>query len=148
MLPDSNVLRTMFNPVVSDNGFTINVADMLDVINDRITFLYDREHTIGHAFFMPLMKSPTIDTLAMIFEKSIIPLLQEYFYEDYAKIQMVLGDDGKTGDDKQFQFISDTDMNASSLFEGVVEMEPEKKYSINYPAFRKIESYKKIAKRL
>lgn len=148
MLPDSNVLRNMFNPVVSDNGFSVNVADMLDVINDRITFLYDREHTIGHAFFMPLLKSPTIDTLAMIFEKSIIPLLQEYFYEDYAKIQMVLGDDGKTGDDKQFQFISDIDMNASSLFEGVVEMEPEKKYSINYPAFRKIESYKKIAKRL
>lgn len=148
MLPDSNVIRNMFNPVVSDNGFSVNVADMLDVINDRITFLYDREHTIGHAFLMPLMKSPTIDTLAMIFEKSIIPLLQEYFYEDYAKIQMVLGDDGKTGDDKQFQFISDIDMNASSLFEGVVEMEPEKKYSINYPAFRKIESYKKIAKRL
>ncbi len=148
MLPDSNVIRTMFNPVVSQNGFTVNVADMLDVINERITFLYDREHTIGHAFFMPLMKDASIETLARIFEKSIIPLLQEYFYEDYKKIQMVLGDDGKTGDNKQFQFITGDEMSAVDLFEGPVEMESETKYSINYPAFRKIESYKLIAKKL
>lgn len=68
---------------------------MLDKINERITFLYDREHTIGHAFFTKLAHSPDIKTLEIIFDKTIIPLLQEYFYEDYQKIQLVLGDNGK-----------------------------------------------------
>ena len=148
MLPDSNVLRQLGNPVVYDNGMSVNVADMLDIINDRITFLYDREHTIGHAFFMSLKNDPSVETLAKIFEKSIIPLLQEYFYEDYAKIQLVLGDDGKTGDKKQYQFISDEEIEANKIFETVQELDSEKKYSINYPAFRKIESYKFISKKL
>ena len=148
MLHDSNVLRQLGNPKVYDNGVSVNVADMLDIINERITFLYDREHTIGHAFFMPLVSNPSVETLAMIFEKSIIPLLQEYFYEDYAKIQLVLGDDGKTGDKKKYQFIADEDMDANKIFETVQELDSEKKYSINYPAFKEIESYKLISKKL
>lgn len=148
MLPDSDVLRQLGNPIVYNNGVSVNVADMLDIINERITFLYDREHTIGHAFFMPLVSNPSVETLAMIFEKYIIPLLQEYFYEDYAKIQLVLGDDGKTGDKKQYQFIADEDMDANKIFETVQELDSEKKYSINYPAFKEIESYKLISKKL
>lgn len=148
MLPDSDVLRNMGDPVVYQNGVSVNVADMLDIINDRIIFLYDREHTIGHAFFMPLISNPSVEVLATIFEKSIIPLLQEYFYEDYAKIQLVLGDDGKKEDKKQYQFITDEDMYANKIFETVPELEPEKKYKINYPAFREIESYKYISKNL
>lgn len=148
MLPDSGVLRQLGNPIVYDNGVSVNVADMLDIINERITFLYDREHTIGHAFFMPLVSNPSVETLAMIFEKSIIPLLQEYFYEDYAKIQLVLGDDGKTGDRKKYQFIADEDMDANKIFETVQELDSEKKYSINYPAFKEIECYKLISKKL
>lgn len=54
---------------------------MLEIINQRIECLYDREHTIGHAYFMPLKENPTIKVLASIFENKIIPLLQEYFYE-------------------------------------------------------------------
>lgn len=148
MLSDTDVLRNAINPVLYENGVSVNVADMLDIINDRISFLYDREHTIGHAFFMPLKDNHSIEALGTIFEKSIIPLLQEYFYEDYAKIQLVLGDDGKTGDKKQYQFISDEDMEASNIFETVQELDSEKKYSINYPAFHKIESYKYISKKL
>ena len=63
------------------------IRDRLDTINERITFLYDREHTIGHAFFTKLAHSPDIKTLELIFDKTIIPLLQEYFYEDYQKGQ-------------------------------------------------------------
>ena len=64
-----------------------------DSINKRIEILYDREHTIGHAFFMRLLSSPKIEVLKDIYTKSIIPLLQEYFYDDYSKIKMVLGND-------------------------------------------------------
>ena len=83
MMPDADVLRAIGADHVED----LDVAAMLEKINERITFLYDREHTIGHAFFTKLADSPTIETLQSIFEKSVIPLLQEYFYEDYQKIQ-------------------------------------------------------------
>lgn len=148
MLPDSDVLRSIGADVVRKDGVELNVADMLDNINDRIVYLYDREHTIGHAFFTPLKDDSSISTLAGIFEKSIIPLLQEYFYEDYAKIQLVLGDDGKTGENQKYQFIRDTDMTPDAVFETLPDMESVKKYEIQYSAFDKIESYKMISKKL
>ena len=69
----------------------VDVARMLATMNKRIELLYDREHTIGHAYFMALKDSPTIETLTRIFSRRIVPLLQEYFYDDYGKIASVLG---------------------------------------------------------
>ena len=141
MMPDTKVLRDVNADKVDD----LDVAAMLEKINERITFLYDREHTIGHAFFTKLKDDPTIETLASIFEKSIIPLLQEYFYEDYQKIQLVLGDNGKT--DPSTKFILDEEVKVKNIFKGdaadVIDL-PEKKYTINKEAFLKIESYKQI----
>lgn len=141
MMPDANVLRAIGANKVAD----LDVAEMLEKINERITFLYDREHTIGHAFFTKLANSPTIETLAAIFEKSVIPLLQEYFYEDYQKIQLVLGDNGKQ--DSKTKFILDEEVKAKKIFKGhiedVVDL-PEKKYTINKAALLNIESYKQI----
>lgn len=75
--------------------FKLNIPRMLEVINNRIEFLLDREHTIGHAFFMRLKNkkdnTEKAELLKAIFEKKIIPLLQEYFFEDYSQIQKVLG---------------------------------------------------------
>ncbi|PAF54484.1 hypothetical protein BKH42_00820 [Helicobacter sp. 13S00482-2] len=65
----------------------VNLQEMLEAMNERIEFLYDREHTIGHAFFMDI---ETLTDLKKVFQNKIIPLLQEYFYEDYAKINAVL----------------------------------------------------------
>ena len=53
--------------------------------------LLDREHTIGHAYFIGLKSKSSITDLASIFKNKVIPLLQEYFYEDWEKINMVLG---------------------------------------------------------
>lgn len=69
----------------------VDVARMLVTMNKRIELLYDREHTIGHAYFMALKDSPTVETLSRIFSRRIVPLLQEYFYDDYGKIASVLG---------------------------------------------------------
>lgn len=72
----------------------LHVKRMLEMINKRIEYLYDRDHTIGHAYFMEL-KEPnkqTLETVSHIFRNKIIPLLQEYFYDDWKKIVMVLGD--------------------------------------------------------
>jgi 5-methylcytosine-specific restriction protein B len=72
----------------------IEVQEMLQTINERIEALYDREHTIGHAFFMKLKDKPTVNELASIFRNKILPLLEEYFFEDWEKITQVLGNSG------------------------------------------------------
>jgi len=70
----------------------INIQRLFETINTRIEFLYDRDHLIGHSFFLKLQKNPTLQNLNAIFGKEIIPLLQEYFYEDREKIQIILWD--------------------------------------------------------
>ena len=141
MMPDANVLRAIGADKVDD----LDVAAMLEKINERIKLLYDREHTIGHAFFTKLATASSVETLKAIFVKSIIPLLQEYFYEDFKKIQLVLGDNGKTDISKKF--ILDEDVNVRNIFKGnaddVVDL-PDKKYRINSDAFNNLESYKQI----
>jgi 5-methylcytosine-specific restriction protein B len=72
----------------------VNIAQMLGAINHRIEHLYDREHTIGHSFFIGLRNNATIDNLARIFRNNVLPLLEEYFYEDWEKIDKVLGTSG------------------------------------------------------
>ena len=138
MMPDTDILKN-----VTVDG--VEIAPILEKINERITFLYDREHTIGHAFFIKLIDSPDINTLGSIFEKSIIPLLQEYFYEDYQKIQLILGDNEKSY--PSIKFILDEKIKVKSVFKGdatdVIDL-PEKKYTINKEAFLNIESYKQI----
>ena len=150
MMPDTKVLKNIGADMIKVGDVELDVADMLDIINRRIEYLYDREHTIGHAFFTGLKDEPTIEKLASIFEKSVIPLLQEYFYEDYGKIQMVLGDDGKRDEEyRQYQFIKDTEVKPAELFNAIPEMESEnRKYEIQREAFYRIESYKKIGKGL
>ena len=95
----------------------IEIDKLLQTMNWRIEALYDREHTIGHAFFMPLKKEPTIDNLASIFANKIIPLLAEYFFEDWQKIRLVLGDNQKT-ERPEIQFIQEDELenNSSILF--------------------------------
>jgi len=95
----------------------ISISKMLETMNQRITALYDREHTIGHAFFMPLKQDPSIDNLALIFANKIIPLLAEYFFEDWQKIRLVLADNQKTDrPDVQFILEEELENNGSTLF--------------------------------
>ena len=89
MMPKPELIVNDSNNPLEIEG--IKVQEMLQTINDRIEALYDREHTIGHAFFMKLKDEPTIETLASIFRNNILPLLEEYFFEDWDKIINVLG---------------------------------------------------------
>ncbi len=81
MMPDPEVLK---GRKVAD----VDLPKLLTTINSRIEILYDREHMIGHAYFISIK---TIDDLAQCFIKKVIPLLQEYFFDDYEKICWVLG---------------------------------------------------------
>ncbi|NRR92777.1 AAA family ATPase [Winogradskyella undariae] len=66
----------------------IRLSNVLKTINERIELLIDREHAIGHSYFVGV---ETAKQLAKAFTNKIVPLLQEYFYGDYGKIGLVLG---------------------------------------------------------
>lgn len=72
----------------------VSVQAILETMNKRIKVLLDRDHCIGHAYFTPLIEKPSLESLMTIFEKRIIPLLQEYFFDDWTKINLVLGENG------------------------------------------------------
>src|SRR5690606_38096983 len=72
VMPDPSLLTN-----IEFNGF--NLEQVLRTINERIQFLLDRDHTIGHSYFMNL-KSADTESLEAVFKNKVIPLLQEYFY--------------------------------------------------------------------
>lgn len=74
---------------INFNGFDLH--EVLKTINERIEALLDRDHTIGQSYFMKIM-SGDVGALAETFQNKIIPLLQEYFYHDYEKIALILGE--------------------------------------------------------
>lgn len=73
----------------------IKIPELLKTINERITYILDEDHQIGHSYFMSIKEKETEeqrgDELYTIFRNKIIPLLKEYFYNDYGKIQLILG---------------------------------------------------------
>jgi 5-methylcytosine-specific restriction protein B len=82
MMPDVETL--------SDKSIEgIDLKKVLTKINQRVEYLYDRDHTIGHAYFIDVKTQEDLDD---VMRNKIFPLLQEYFYDDWEKILMVLGD--------------------------------------------------------
>ena len=118
----------------------INIGEMLKTINERIEYLYDRDHTIGHAYFINVSD---LKTLANVFKNKILPLLQEYFYDDWEKIRLVLGDNQK---DENSQFVKvKKNMVAKELFGSKIDDIDDKiLYEINFKAFNDPQIYIKI----
>ena len=82
MLPDPD------HPLIADRIAGIDLRKMLKAINARISLLMDRERQIGHTY---LFSVTDIESLAAKFRTAILPLLAEYFYDDWSKIRHVLG---------------------------------------------------------
>lgn len=98
----------------------IDLHRLLRAVNQRIEILYDREHTLGHAFFMPVKEfvdggdeEQAFSALVLVFQNKIIPLLEEYFFEDWSKIRLVLADNQKKS--QELQFVSEQVQNTQQL---------------------------------
>lgn len=136
------------NAAGNEGKIIIDVQKLLEIINQRIEVLYDREHAIGHAYFCGLKENATLDGLKNIFKKSVLPLLQEYFFDDYEKIAMVLGDNQKRNRNYKF-IVEDNGKDIHTLFgkeleTDMLDMLQHKRYMINEKAFDYAESYIQI----
>ncbi|WP_257151143.1 AAA family ATPase [Bacillus toyonensis] len=120
MMPDVSLLPEDLDGV--------NVRKLVQTINQRIEYLYDRDHIIGHAFFLGRKLSWT--KLIGNMQKKVIPLLQEYFYDDWEKIELVLG--GAAGDGDSNYFIRKEVVKPADIFVNVKnnQFEEQVKYSI------------------
>ena len=132
MMPEYNNLKEVAG---------IDIGQMLKTINERIEYLYDRDHTIGHAYFINVSD---METLANVFKNKILPLLQEYFYDDWEKIRLVLGDNQKN-EDLQFVKVK-KNMVAKELFGSKIDdIDDKVLYEINnQETFNNPQSYIKI----
>lgn len=120
----------------------LNIGELLKVINQRVEVLLDRDHCIGHANFMSLKKENTREHLAVIFKQKIIPQLQEYFFDDWSKINMVLNANGMLKAQTVERSVLFPNVNTES--EGVFE--DQKTWQIVETAFDSIDSFAKIIK--
>jgi len=66
----------------------VDLKRLLETINQRIEVLVDKDHQIGHSYFIGIQN---LEDLKQTFKDKIIPLLEEYFYGDFGKIGLVLG---------------------------------------------------------
>lgn len=76
------------------NHLPLALDMMLKKINERVEFLLDRDHAIGHSYFLKIQgvsEQEELDNLNRVFRDNIVPLLEEYFYGDLAKVYMILG---------------------------------------------------------
>jgi 5-methylcytosine-specific restriction protein B len=125
LMPDTRAEKVADDPhsaplaglVVATEQGEIDVRRMLENINARIEALYDRDHSIGHAYFTHLWRKPDgqerFAALIDTFRNRIVPLLEEYFFEDWQKIRLVLADNQKR--DPQAQFIIEAEDHGQDL---------------------------------
>ena len=104
MMPDYDVL---------DEIDGIELDKLLIEINERIEFLLDRDHLIGHAYFVNC--NSYLDIINVVINK-IIPLLQEYFYGDNERVGMILGGIGLSKNDKSIVYREEK--SAEKIFKG------------------------------
>ena len=119
---------------------------MRERMNARIEAIYDGDQTIVHAKLIKLKDVPEeerLEKLGNIFRRQILPLLEEYFFEDWDKIRLVLGDNQKT-DSPQFISVLDSGNTLKELFgtkHDLDEYTVKKRFVIQEAAFIKPQAY-------
>lgn len=123
-------------------GTTVTLGDLLDCLNQRIAALLDKEHCLGHAYFMGLGDSVSVAELSDVFKKHIVPLLEEYFFADWEKIQWVLNDHRKA---LSCRFVIQEETQMARLFGDDVRLpESAESWRWNQSAFEDMNAYVQI----
>ena len=121
----------------------IDVAKLLEAMNARIERLLDRDHRIGHAYFLGLNASDDIEQLRGVFAAQVIPLLQEYFFDDWQRVRLVLNDHRKA--DPADRFVVERSESIEQLFgPGDLEVPTQRAWQINHAAFDRPSAYQAI----
>lgn len=122
----------------------LNLGKLLKVMNQRIEVLLDRDHCLGHAYFMPLKSEPTIVKLETIFRNQVLPLLQEYFFEDWERIAWVLNDQ-HAKDTEPFIQRPHREQSLTGLFgHTVADKLNDQRWELNDRALSSLASYQNI----
>lgn len=127
-------LTEIIEPVEVD-GQVIDTSQLLARMNERIEAIFDREHTIGHAYFM------TGESISSVFKHKVIPLLNEYFFEDWSKVRLILADDKTT--DPSLQFVQEIETDGK-LFKSSGSGRKKLVYKRNDAALNNPRAYLKI----
>lgn len=138
LMPEPGLLET-----VTLDGENIDLSRLLRAMNRRIEAIFDREHMIGHAYFLR-GKGATVsgDELPDIFRHRIIPLLTEYFFDDWARVRTVLADD-QVDHQPETQFIRSSEIDEGYIPIGS-SIRPRLIYDFNREAFANPKAYIKI----
>jgi 5-methylcytosine-specific restriction protein B len=89
----------------------VDLQLLLDSMNTRIETLFDRDHILGHTYLMGI---GTFDDLALRFRNQVIPLLQEYFFEDWRRIQQVFNDEEQPPERQIIQNLDTSDEDGAT----------------------------------
>jgi len=136
-----NFIEVPPNPELLDKVTVEGVAlgELLSVMNQRIAALLDRDHCLGHAYFMQLKSESSLEDLEAVFSKQILPLLQEYFFEDWQRIQWVLNDQRKAPENR---FLLQPSQDINALFgDSVTVNQNNERWELNPDAFTRVEAY-------
>ena len=115
----------------------VDLQRLLITINARIEKLLDKDHCIGHSYFMDIAQTnDPLGELRKIFATRILPLLEEYFYGDPAKIGMVLGERFVTRKDETIEWAAGD--------WGMDEFEERRVYALQDPMTLKVEDFRTI----
>jgi 5-methylcytosine-specific restriction protein B len=120
----------------------VDVGALLEIMNRRIEVLLDRDHQLGHAYFMGLRNGDDLSKLANVFQRQILPLLQEYFFEDWQRIAWVLNDHRKA---VGHRFVVPPPRTVEALFGHAAEVPTDTKlWRLDPEAFGKVQTYQGI----
>lgn len=147
LMPDSGVIEGSSGngKIKDDNGGEIDLRKLLETINSRIRFLLSRDMTIGHSYFINVRDFTELKNVLL---SRVIPLLQEYFYDDWHRIQLIFRDVGANREKIEPQIIQHVEIKEEEIigfdhddFEDLTEYSVIPENKITPDTIRKI--YKK-----
>lgn len=132
MLPSAKVIEEELNlqGIDAHNIDGIDLIELFNTLNARIEILLDSQHLLGHALFIGCK---SLNDIANVIRNSVVPLLEEYFYDDVQKIQMVFNDLDDNGDLRTTAIYKHTDLVADDYFSytGDYMIDDKKHYSVS-----------------